>query len=483
MKIQRGLECGLGVSFITMPESARIVSWRTSLKLLLLAVLLWGTGCGGRIALPPAVAYESLISKSLDCDAPEKSGLERCEAPCEVFLDAWVREHPTWRRERTHQITARFETVCVKRAGDEFGLPSRLYLGNAQDGVESGDPENADPDSAKTSRTSKRMCRKRSSKHPELCLWNNRFHDRFPISFRFRSASPHKPLSRFIRVVRVLRNGELAYTWTGANSGATMTDDPTGTQLTIRGADLRASLVPYRAEIDLRVVPEGIDVDGSILEAKVSETEEHWSVVLAGLRSAASDTLLDGEAREAVQCAMWKLGKTLSASFQLLGKSPPSVPPQPPNCSFDAPVFNFNLVSEYSKLKDRSIGTLDGLDSVVDANLKMGAEKLSQAVGKKSVEKQLMDAVEKAKTVIRKWHKNKKGQGVLGLNPAQTDSRIQKKLAELDARLAEVQGVIGGVRQLHGVAKNTAIKLRKEASQKDLYDAFVKNLQSQRFSF
>lgn len=138
------------------------------------------------------------------------------------------------------------------------------------------------------------VCKKEESFE---CLWNHVFRDAYPLSFAFFVANQDDDLASYVRLLRVFRNGVLAYRWTPGHERVP--------SLFIMGSGLKGTLLPHLAPIDVRIVPRGFEVPAGLDTEQVARQTDHLEERLLaafnGMKSAAP--IRDGK----LDCELQKL--------------------------------------------------------------------------------------------------------------------------------------------------------------------------------
>jgi hypothetical protein len=159
---------------------------------------------------------------------------------------------------------------------------------------------------------------------PEVCAWSYQYRDNYPLSFTIRTESG-EPLSDFAHTIRVFRNGKLIFAWK---------DDNVLASLNIPGQVLAASLMPYGAPMDLRIIPAGSPDDPTV-DTQVAQSVDP---VLSRLKIV-EGVLLGPQGPGApvfpeIACVRWMVLKAQATALQIVGKTPPTtLPQQPAGCS------------------------------------------------------------------------------------------------------------------------------------------------------
>lgn len=338
---------------------------------------LWGlvatSACGTVKTVTVKEVYESGLNPPR-ARTPEKSeepgkAMERGEMPadCEVSIQLE-------NKDKAGNLVLFSEATCIKTLNQPMALPSKLWLwldtndvpkDICRDGTYEAVAAPADHGNAESA-----IAR---------CEWNGVFRDSNPVTFVIRShgvADPPKPppanpspspplarpLSSYVQGVRVLRNGELAWTWLPA-------DDYTrqATQIIIPGTSLRGKGLPEGAAIDLRVFPVGVEIDQAVLTARVKDRPRYWEkqLQLAGRALLDSPSFAQGTLGNQVKCLQYRAQMMQFHASQIAG-SPSSEPQNPADCPTpETPAAalgaNGSLVARYADLKRRSIKDISDL--------------------------------------------------------------------------------------------------------------------------
>lgn len=170
-----------------------------------------------------------------------------------------------------NDVVAASQPECLKTEGEVVKLPDQFLLRMKSEAVDTLDICNPG-------------ARKDDGDKDIECVWNRQFRDEYPISFVF-FTKDGSDLSDHLRLIRVYRNGELAYRWIANDS---YPDSPLvgKKSLIVPGAQLRRSLMPHLSPIDIRVVGVETTVLPEVYEeevaAKTSKLEVQLNAALNG---------------------------------------------------------------------------------------------------------------------------------------------------------------------------------------------------------
>jgi hypothetical protein len=350
-------------------------------------------------------------AKTLD-EAPVVDGVKDCEVSLKIFQGD--RKDPTWVSQER----------CLKHQGQTLTAidSQKYYLQGNNDYYHDKIPFHG-------------IC---EDEQPEgQCLWNKIFRDAAPPTFVVTARTG--AIGDFIALVRVFRNGELAFTW---RPGTTAQKE-----LVVSGAGLRERLEPFEAPIDIRFIPAGADVSGVDLTATVAAAQAPWATrVEAALKAIADDpgiaALLPDE-----QCLVF-LTKSALAEAQRLSGKPVSAPVAGASGDCSAPTSDGSPI-DYTKIRSVLVGEAKQANADVDAEIRAAGAKYGAAIAKE---------LAKAKAAILE----KAGDKKLPNNLSVTQS-----LATLDELAASATGAFDQAYQLvekaHATAKELASDRERQA--------------------
>lgn len=222
-------------------------------------------GCGATFFLVPPTAQENLVDN------------------CQVYFRVRSYEEPNPAVESEWQ--------CVQRAGQKFAFPQEIFL-------KTGETETK----ARWQADYERYCDKVASKaaadknkmdetNASVCVWNRLFNDTMPLTFEFsttnETSAPGTDLSRYIAAVRVVRNGDVAFSWVADQPL------PVNHSLTIPGSIIHTDeLIPSMSELGIYVLPTGENVNLEALHIETAKERASWQDRLrSGLRNLVTDPM------------------------------------------------------------------------------------------------------------------------------------------------------------------------------------------------
>lgn len=216
-----------------------MANWAVALRALVALSTLWMCACGGA-----------------QVRASDGNGRLPGGAGCTLWLQAFSPGPGQLTEQRTlagdYQIVS--DRVCLRTGDGALRLPRDLTLHGAEKRemcVAGTEQQDVGP----------------NAKAGASCKWNGVFRDRYPLSFLIYTASPDDRIDRHLRLVRVFRNGELAFRWIPGHEHSD--------QILIPGAELRGALLPHRAPLDLRLVPVGVSVPVELESEEVTRNRSH----------------------------------------------------------------------------------------------------------------------------------------------------------------------------------------------------------------
>ena len=191
----------------------------------------------------------------------------------------------------------------------------------------------------------------------ETCLWNGVFRHAAPPNFTIAVENNAGSLGNFLSLVRVFRNGELAFSWRPGTTNET--------RLVVPGVELKGYLEPFLAPIDLRVLPAGAEVPTDVLSAKVATAQSPWVSRFETAWTALKDDPAFNAADEDYQCLVWLTKKAVRDAKLLSGQLVPDVVEQaPPHCT--DPVGPI----DYSKVREALIGVAQDTNDAIASQIK-----------------------------------------------------------------------------------------------------------------
>ena len=256
------------------------------------------------------------------------------------------------------------------------------------------------------------------------CDWNSRYWENMPFSIEVKSKEKKRPLSRDLQLIRILRNGELVYIW----SGSANPDDST---VLISHKVINSDTLPHLADLDLRVVPVGISLDRSVINAKVTESRSRAldRLEVVGKTLITSSSFAGGQLKKIGQCLKWQVDLIAfyAKSIAQKGGTAPKDPLKSSGGCREILGGNGNFAQQawakiggpnaktfeglYGDFKERRLGELSDLDKEVknrvDAFTKefgSAGDQLKEAVTKKLEE--LWKGSEEQKELLKLYESN-----------------------------------------------------------------------------
>lgn len=236
-------------------------------------------------------------------------GVAKDEQDCELLLDLSY-------NAGTSNLTpsVKSEPVCIKKYGLPISIPQTILLFMVADSAHTRfgyfcRQNVIDCTETQSDVLVKNICATRekfvkdnppdssgfdSEKYKYACEWNNVFHNYYPFDIHISTkeppatgtASKRRQISDYIQLIRVYRNGTLAYVWNGP------ANDDRGAELVIPGNGLTAARLPHRSDFDLRIIPHGVEVDESVLAERATAHSSRWQSELSRLKTATITTLI-----------------------------------------------------------------------------------------------------------------------------------------------------------------------------------------------
>jgi hypothetical protein len=295
-----------------------------------------------------------VVAASNPCEADDKptcafpTGMPQIPDDCEIMLDI---EHKTGDEVDWHAATQ-----CLKRPGTPLvGVaPGAVFIEG--------------PNNYHLGKIPLHGIKVEKSDHQ--CVWNGIFRDGAPPTFIL-TTKQGGSLGDYLSLVRVFRNGELAYSWRPGNVPATT--------LTIPGDSLRGYLEPFDAPIDLRFLPAGVAIPETTLSQQVATSQAPWvGRFETALKAVADDPGLASIAAD-LGCVKWLSQKAVSVAQTLSGTAnPPAVGPPPDGCT--AP--DDGLTADYyQKVRKQIVGEAQSVNGDVDAMIKKVGDTYGQLIG------------------------------------------------------------------------------------------------------
>jgi hypothetical protein len=278
---------------------------------------------------------------------------------CEVSLEL---KHTG---EKSDQPFIASEKACIKRAGSPMALPGQIRLLMVDWFY------------------IKRVCENETAKAHEdgtaECIWNRNFRDEWPFDFTITSAK--QPLSRYLQLVRVYRNGSLIYSWDGTSDPKPSEDSEEQRTLSIPGRRLTARLMPHLADFDLRVVPVDVTVDDAVRSAQtVNYTDPLKRQLTLAFGSVRDGLLAEPAVKARWTCFQAQMQQLAHLASTLPGRATEIASPVAPPDGCALPKLTTTggqtLSDLYDQLKLRSIDSADELDRKVEEAVGTTARKI-----------------------------------------------------------------------------------------------------------
>src|SRR5688500_4267413 len=220
-----------------------------SLSLLILA------GCGG--STPPA-QHPPGPQPNVQ-QPPAQQG-------CDVWMEMRAKHHGT-EIFAVEDAAPTQRGVCLKKTGQPLRVPDEVFLWSK------------DIAHFQNRKVVKSVCAEGTlssdSSGAGTCRWRSLFRTTYPFEIQFltRKAQATKarlPLSDFIGLVRVYRNGDTLFAWNGTGKQG---------ELLIPACTLSDSALPFDAPLDLQIVPAGVSVDHKVVAETASEVTHQWTAI------------------------------------------------------------------------------------------------------------------------------------------------------------------------------------------------------------
>ncbi len=397
---------------------------------LTLGALFVATGCLSRVAAPESGASREGASTA-----------NACKLWVQAFSDAATTPQlsPKGARHLTGNYRIISEPACVRRNDGVLVMPDHFVLHTDAD---------------------HRMCQEGTQESPttgrHTCSWNLTFRDRYPVSFAFFTEDPNESLAAYLQVVRVYRNGALAYRRT--------VDESARSLLIVPGEELKASLLPYDAPLDLRLIGRDLDLPPEVTVEEVAKKQspfvERFHTALSALESST-------------------LGRQLSASRQQVARLVELAQQAELTARCLAPTLVEDAACK--AVKDpavRVLGTdlraaLTSTDAKA-AELRSAAEKAVLAKTTQ-LEHQLRSALLLARAAVA----SDLAGGAAGAFAPPSDAEIQQFLLGLDALALSSSELVNGTAALVDGLRATAATARDKQTTYELYNHVAKGLASQ----
>lgn len=246
----------------------------------------------------------------LSLSAPAAASTE-----CEVFLKLAFKQN-------TGLLApdVRTEDICIKRAGQSIKIPDsiQLYFGETSfasrfDTFCYGHRKDALSGSAPASVAApvEPFPTVKGITARTTCSWNAHYNNRYPFDI-FIWTGNKEPLAQYIKLIRVLRNGKLAFTWNGIERPEW--------SLYIQGSWLTAHNLPHLADFGLRITGQGVQIPNEIINAKAVPRLTEWQVQAGRLKLAldASLTTVAPNSKKRWECVKWH-AKAVEEAARFLG--------------------------------------------------------------------------------------------------------------------------------------------------------------------
>jgi hypothetical protein len=248
-------------------------------------------------------------------------------------------------RSDSGQLRMISERVCIEGSDHQLALPSKLKLWVNDNG----------------SYSRYHVCRDGTDKatHADpnviTCEWNGIFRHTWPWTIVL--STNGAALKTQIQGVRAFRNGALVWIWVPKPSD-------TLAELTVPGRDLKGTLMPEDAPLDLRIIPSGVTVDAAVLAAKVQARPSQWATQSKVIENAilTSPSLANGKLKDEVTCLEYRVAMVRYHAAQIAG-STTTLPVAPVDCK-DVPQDSTpdGLRQRYEQLKQDASQDVDATE-------------------------------------------------------------------------------------------------------------------------
>jgi hypothetical protein len=414
-------------------SKARSASLRALLGAGLLATVAGATGCHSLGRVKGEVAYVApAATPRAGATAPTLA------ADCKVWLQAFSdtsNTNPELTGQPGRRLDGDFtiisEPACLRRKDGLLVLPDHLVLHTNDD---------------------HRMCQEGTlsgSDNAWSCHWNLTFRHAYPLSFAIFTEDPKEQLASYLQMVRVFRNGTLAF--------RRMVDPHAGGSLIVPGQELKATLLPYDAPIDLRLVAVGVDVPPEVTLEEVAKRRRPLEERLEVARNAFNSSTLGrslSSSRQQVD-ALVKVAEEASLAARCLAPTHTA----DPTCA-SAP-------ADLKALSDNLHASLVSTDA-------KAAEQRS--VAQKAVLEKTSELEQKLRTAL--FVAKAASTAELVQNSA-ADATIQQWLATLDALAQTSSELVNGTAVLVDGLRSTAATVRDKQAMYELYNHMAACLASQ----
>lgn len=238
---------------------------------------------------------------------------------CEVYLKLAFKKDGC-----TPAPDVRSEDICIKRTGENLKISDQIKLfftdtlagrfGSFCYGHKRLDITNKEK---ATAASAARVDFNLLAIIPKTeCQWNGHYNNGYPFDIIFWTTKP-EPLSRYIKLIRILRNGKLAFSWNGI--------EQSNRGLFIKGTWLKAMNLPHLADFDLRITGPGVQIPEEIINAKAVPRVTEWQLQLGRMKVAvdASVSTLAPTTKKHWACVQWHVRALEDAAHILSGSLTP----------------------------------------------------------------------------------------------------------------------------------------------------------------
>lgn len=183
------------------------------------------------------------------------------------------------------------DPVCVKARGQAVKIPAQvtLHLPADNKGMDLCDEGTVKPARSEGQTVDAQV----------TCRWNLQFRHKYPMSMVLYVANPAHELSQHLRVVRVYRNGSLAFRWiaTEAVSNSAFNGKHV---LFIPGESLKGDFMPHLSGIDIRIIGTESPIDDAVMKDDVKARKDLPEERIRALWKGAKSSVLNAAFKQVV---------------------------------------------------------------------------------------------------------------------------------------------------------------------------------------
>jgi hypothetical protein len=364
-----------------------------------------------------------------------------------------------------HQLT---DGLCIKKPGQPLQMPERIMIAARK----LGDFGYVCEDTPEAS----------ERQGIEVCVWNHKYRNTYPMTFTFVAEGKGTKVADYLALARVYRNGHLIARY----NAASQLQNPQ--VLVFRAEELHVSDSPFSprpphlAQMDLRVVPAGVEVEQSILSEVIYDADELGRERLLDMTEA-SLTALDPTLVSGLNCAAARLRYVRAVVASLSSKQ--VLPVLPAECALEPPPRGLEPISSrYSGILNPA--ELDELEGKVESSLNQVRDWVAKQSDKLKNDTTLPQWIVDRQSDIAK--EEQKLEGLVGAARASVLERLAKWRLELQAAVLSLErlnaaceevassvAAAGETAQRAGAAARRA--LTDQETQLRMYDAALKSLQ------